>query len=102
MGHEIAASVRVALPDAPQDMAGTLGDIATAWSEFLAAIEPHAADATFEVNQTRGRPGPKPANGTAIAARKKRNAQAIDEARGVLKADGQGPLPDPLREVDAP
>jgi hypothetical protein len=37
-----------------------------------------------------------------VAKRRKGNMQAIDDVRGILKPDGQGPLPDPLRAVDAP
>ena len=62
MPHEVIASVRVVLPEAPADMAGALGEIAEAWSNFLGAFDQYSAssEVTFSVNETRAKPGPKP------------------------------------------
>jgi hypothetical protein len=57
MSHEIYASVRVTLPDGPADMANALGEIATAWANFLAGFDQYSASSTvsFTVNETRSR-----------------------------------------------
>ena len=95
MAHEVTASIRVLLPDDPQQMAETLGDIATAWSEFLAGVDQYGVDIAFTVNETRGKPGPKPAANGVPRQRKARTAGNSSAA------DGQGPLPDPMRAEDA-
>jgi hypothetical protein len=98
MGHEVIATIRVPLPDEPQSMAATLAEIAGAWSKFLATVAQSGADVSFSVNETRGKPGPRPAaNGAPRAPRKTRNSAppatqpgpyddsvSLDEAQGVL------------------
>jgi hypothetical protein len=79
MPHEIFASIRIALPGEPQCMAEELSTIAGAWGEFLSVIDLGDGEATFVVNETRAKPGPKPAaNGTTRAPRARR---AITEAQ---------------------
>jgi hypothetical protein len=75
MGHDVIASARVTLPDTPQQMAETLSTIAGAWSEFLAVLDalPMQVESTFSVNETRAKPGPKPAaNGGTPRTRRAR------------------------------
>jgi hypothetical protein len=69
MPHEIHASIRVVLPEAPAEMAGALGDIAEAWSTFLTAFDQYAAssEVAFSVNETRAKPGPKSQRKARIA-----------------------------------
>jgi hypothetical protein len=77
--HEIVASIRIALPGDPRQMAEDLSTIAGAWGEFLSAIDLGENEATFSVNETRAKPGPKPAtNGAPRAPRARR---AVTEAQ---------------------
>jgi hypothetical protein len=76
--HEVVASIRVTLPVEPQEMVEELSTIASAWGEFLSAIG-NDGEAAFSVNETRAKPGPKPAtNGAPRAPRARR---AITEAQ---------------------
>jgi hypothetical protein len=101
--HEIIASIRVTLPDDPQQMAERLSTVAGAWAEFLAVMEPQP-ESTFSVNETRGKPGPKPATNGAPRQRRQRatgnstkptdtqpggydDCVSLDEARGILRPD---------------
>ena len=94
--HEIIASIRVTLPDDPQQMAERLSTVAGAWAEFLAVMEPQP-ESTFSVNETRGKPGPKPATNGAPRQRRQRATGGNSSA-----ADGEKPQPSFLRpDADA-
>ena len=95
MAHEIVASIRVALPDDPQQMAEELSTVAGAWAEFLAAMIPSPTESSFAVNETRGKPGPKPAANGAQRQRKLRastsgSSPLLDEVRGILRPEPDG------------
>jgi hypothetical protein len=80
MSHEVIASVRIPLPDAPGDMATRLGEVASAWGEFLAGIEQGTdIEVSFVVNQTRTRPA-----GTSKRGRKPRLAVGDVAPSGVM------------------
>jgi hypothetical protein len=80
MPHEVIASVRVVLPEAPAEMAGALGEIAEAWSNFLTAFDQYEAssEVTFTVNETRSKPGPKPQR------KPREKPPTVDDVRGIL------------------
>ena len=82
MPHEVIASVRVVLPEAPADMAGALGEIAEAWSNFLGAFDQYApsSEVSFSVNETRSKPGPKPT----------RKPRALPSTNGTLIPEESG------------
>jgi hypothetical protein len=58
MSHEVIASLRVPLPDAPEDMARMLGVVASAWAELIGKVGDsgrQTPDTTFSVNETRAK-----------------------------------------------
>jgi hypothetical protein len=79
--HEVVASIRIALPGEPHNMAEELSTIAGAWAEFLGeiALGDGKGEATFSVNEMRTKPGPKPA--TVGAPRAPRARRGITEAQ---------------------
>lgn len=53
--HTVTATIRVELPADPKEMAGRLGEVASAWADFLEAVgAPHEAE--MAVNETRAKP----------------------------------------------
>jgi len=87
MPHEVIASVRVVLPEAPAEMAGALGDIAGAWANFLTGFDQYEAssEVTFTVNETRSKPGPKPHR------KPREKPPTVDDVRGILLPEDAQP-----------
>ena len=111
MPHDIIASIRVTLPDNPQQMAEQLSTVAGGWSEFLSSLDPLQVESTFSVNETRGKPTPKPATNGAPRQRRQRatgngskaadtqpggydDSVSLDQARGILRPDADAAADD--------
>lgn len=63
MRYQVDASVQLALPENPVEMAETMGKIAAAWQVFTDTVKPFGAEARYEFNQARAKPQrgkPKP------------------------------------------
>ena len=50
--HELYASIRVELPEMPQQRSGVVADVSTAWAKMLEAIGIEVEE-TFVINEVR-------------------------------------------------